>query len=692
MVTTKQVFIGITITSITIFICSQFINFEINNDKKENETSESDSIERNGKNIKLQRNKSKNKKEKLNSSECNKKKAKQKEDSCTEDKNEFLNKLETLFSKKNFKIVEKIINQMLEESDHENYLKWLSNQEKNIFIKSLNKDKKNQKLNNGINICIISKRDIVPGEIIYSEKPVVSILNPYLDKEEYCPTCFKRVIIPENIEEKKENFCSKECELKAMEGKRLFNNIFTSDEISEKSYVSSMSSCYGISSYDIESEVIYYENPEVETINISTIPPQNFKQQNNDTLKKNVKDQDIPSKKINNNNKSYSNSNVIFYYTDNSNNENNPILELDNNNNNTIDLNNDIEIIKVNENLDSGDDNKNDDDHYSQVNDPYLYNNMDIDRESFLQFFDTKTKSTTTSGVNEKIISYYNQLCWEKEYFYPLLILKLLILIIQDELCFKKKIKLLDLSKNHPIEFNQQQYQYSQHPKIIKSQNFKTNNPVDNNNIKYRIGNNNNNKFINQQQPQSNVNVKNKNDKPIIYTLWDHIETFPYINNYSKISSDINVETNNEFSKHDLKFFNLIHTLFYDTFYEFEDFFTDDMYQILKQKVMYNTIGITSNENFKMEKEIKDIYRIDNNKSIIGLGIYFISSYLRHNCHPNAKICFLNNNNTLSLISTKHIKKGEEITISYIDNHNKSHNECHEELYNKFKIKCFCNT
>jgi len=69
------------------------------------------------------------------------------------------------------------------------------------------------------------------------------------------------------------------------------------------------------------------------------------------------------------------------------------------------------------------------------------------------------------------------------------------------------------------------------------------------------------------------------------------------------------------------------------------------------------------------------------------LGIYFISSYLRHNCHPNAKICFLNNNNTLSLISTKHIKKGEEITISYIDNHNKSHNECHEELYNKFKIK-----
>jgi len=84
---------------------------------------------------------------------------------------------------------------------------------------------------------------------------------------------------------------------------------------------------------------------------------------------------------------------------------------------------------------------------------------------------------------------------------------------------------------------------------------------------------------------------------------------------------------------------------------------------------------------------MNDIYRIDTNKSIIGLGIYFISSYLRHSCNPNAKICFLNNNNTLSLISTKYIKKGEEITISFIDNHNKSNKKCHEELYNKFKIK-----
>jgi len=69
----------------------------------------------------------------------------------------------------------------LEESEHEKYLEWLSNQEKNIYIKTFNDNEKNKKTNKGINICVISKKDIVPGEIIYTEKPIVSILSPYLD-------------------------------------------------------------------------------------------------------------------------------------------------------------------------------------------------------------------------------------------------------------------------------------------------------------------------------------------------------------------------------------------------------------------------------------------------------------------------------------------------------------------------------
>jgi len=43
----------------------------------------------------------------------NKIKSKQNEDSHIQDKNELLNKLEKLFSKRNYKIVEKIITQMV---------------------------------------------------------------------------------------------------------------------------------------------------------------------------------------------------------------------------------------------------------------------------------------------------------------------------------------------------------------------------------------------------------------------------------------------------------------------------------------------------------------------------------------------------------------------------------------------------
>eukprot|EP00833_Pecoramyces_ruminatium_P017081 jgi/Orpsp1_1/1191113/evm.model.d7180000083592.1 len=580
MVTSKQIFIGITITSITIFICSQFIKFDVNNNKKKD--TETDDSTNNEMRFKLKRSKSKKKNDSGKLSR-NKKKSNQNEETQSLEKNDILNKLEKLFSKKNYKIVEKIITQMLEESEHEKYLEWLSNQEGNIYIKTLNKDRKNQKLDKKINICVISKRDIVPGEIIYTEKPIVSILNPYLDQEEYCQTCFKKIIFQDNIEEKKENFCSKECELKSKESKKLFNNIFSTDETTEKSYISTMSSCYGISTYDIESEIIYYDNPEIETININS-NNNDIEFQNNNSIINEINNKvhinqtnqfgSIPAKDIT----------TIFNYTEDSDNNNNIIENNHINVNQEVNDNNDVEIIKIDGNFDNDNNNNyNDRDDNDENENENEDEQIEIDKDSLLQFFDSKTKSTTTSGVNEKIISYYKQLCWEKEYFYPLLILKLLILIIQDELCFKKKIKLLGISPNRPPTSTQNPHNLQQHQKLIKN-NFpcRTNNNI-------RIYNNPNQHQQQKQQqqefqlqPQSqkspinntpliNHNNKNCNEKPMIYTLWDHIETFPYIENYPKYHSNINSEINNEFSKHDLKFFNLIHTLFYDAFYEFED-------------------------------------------------------------------------------------------------------------------------
>ncbi|OUM63482.1 hypothetical protein PIROE2DRAFT_9969, partial [Piromyces sp. E2] len=389
--------------------------------------------------------------------------------------------------------------------------------------------------------------------------------------EEYCPTCFKKITLPDNVEEKKENFCSKECELKAKEDKRLFNNIFTSDETSEKSYVSSMSSCYGISTYDIESEIIYYENPEVETIHVMSVNP-NEKDPQNNNLNDYTNQNDQNGQNDQNDNiqeyqyKSNSDSNVLFYYTDGSG-EKDQHLDLNKNNNGPQYNKDDVEIIKVDDHHNHEEEEEEEENVDDLENELNQHGHTDIDKESFLQFFDSRMKSTTTSGVNEKIISFYKQLCWEKEYFYPLLILKLLILIIQDELCFKKKIKLLNLSTNHPLPSNGQHLPLLQYQKSPRKP--KINNIINKNNHNH---NHNNNKPNTISPPSVPLNCdKMSLEKPVIYTLWDHIETFPYIENFSKNSSNLDLETNNEFSNNDLKFFNLIHTLFYDVFYEFEE-------------------------------------------------------------------------------------------------------------------------
>jgi len=269
-----------------------------------------------------------------------------------------------------------------------------------------------------------------------------------------------------------------------------------------------------------------------------------------------------------------------------------------NNLNQEANFNNDVEIIKVDDSLNDNNGGNNNHNYSNNINHGFNFDSLDINKDSLFQFFDSKTKSTTTSGVNEKIISYYKQLCWEKEYFYPILILKLLILIIQDELCFKKKIKLLGLSPNYPTTSSNHPRNLQKHQKLIKNNypshvnnNIKIynySNPQyhlqqqqqhhhhqqisqlyqQKNKVKNNLNNNNNN---NNNNNDNNNKTSNENEKPIIYTLYDHIETFPYINEYHKHSSNINMEINNEFSKHDLKFFNLIHTLFYDAFYEFED-------------------------------------------------------------------------------------------------------------------------
>ncbi|KAK7695745.1 hypothetical protein QCA50_000382 [Cerrena zonata] len=51
----------------------------------------------------------------------------------------------------------------------------------------------------------------------------------------------------------------------------------------------------------------------------------------------------------------------------------------------------------------------------------------------------------------------------------------------------------------------------------------------------------------------------------------------------------------------------------------------------------------------------------------IGTAVYIVSSYIGHSCSPSAKPTFSSGTTELSIVASKSIKKGDEITVSYVD-------------------------
>jgi len=51
----------------------------------------------------------------------------------------------------------------------------------------------------------------------------------------------------------------------------------------------------------------------------------------------------------------------------------------------------------------------------------------------------------------------------------------------------------------------------------------------------------------------------------------------------------------------------------------------------------------------------------------VGSGIYLVSAYINHSCAPSARPSFASGTSELSLIASRPLKKGDEITMAYVD-------------------------
>ncbi|KAI8363871.1 hypothetical protein EDC96DRAFT_512075 [Choanephora cucurbitarum] len=145
-----------------------------------------------------------------------------------------------------------------------------------------------------------------------------------------------------------------------------------------------------------------------------------------------------------------------------------------------------------------------------------------------------------------------------------------------------------------------------------------------------------------QKQPASNEPV---------FGAWDHVDRFRYLETQASDESKAEID--------------ILKQVLGPKVQGISEFLSDDIYLMLKGKLLYNAYGIpaTSEVDVKETKEhMRTITGTDN--KYIGAGLYKISTYIGQSEEdPNVKLSF--ENDKLSIIATKHIMKDEELLAPY---------------------------
>ncbi|KAI9069255.1 MAS20-domain-containing protein [Trametes sanguinea] len=101
---------------------------------------------------------------------------------------------------------------------------------------------------------------------------------------------------------------------------------------------------------------------------------------------------------------------------------------------------------------------------------------------------------------------------------------------------------------------------------------------------------------------------------------------------------------------------------------------TEERHAALVGKMQYNAIGVTPGGG-RDDRPVPDARPEDLERTRtphgtarqLGSGIYLVSSYLAHSCDPNTTPTFPKGTNELHLVATKPIKKGDELTMAWVD-------------------------
>ncbi|KAJ7167641.1 hypothetical protein C8R46DRAFT_1093678 [Mycena filopes] len=135
-----------------------------------------------------------------------------------------------------------------------------------------------------------------------------------------------------------------------------------------------------------------------------------------------------------------------------------------------------------------------------------------------------------------------------------------------------------------------------------------------------------------------------------------------------------------------------------------ESFVSEASHTSLLGKITFNSFGVCfgggrdNRPASSLRPEDAELTRTPYGTSRqVGTALYSVSSYLSHSCAPNARPSFSSGTSELNLIASKDLKKGDEVTIAYVDvgqRPGESAADCRlrrrKELARGWKFPCAC--
>ncbi|KAF8214060.1 hypothetical protein K438DRAFT_1915212 [Mycena galopus ATCC 62051] len=135
-----------------------------------------------------------------------------------------------------------------------------------------------------------------------------------------------------------------------------------------------------------------------------------------------------------------------------------------------------------------------------------------------------------------------------------------------------------------------------------------------------------------------------------------------------------------------------------------ESFISAESHKSLLSKIAFNAFGVCfsggrdNRPPSTLRPEDEEFTRTPYGTARqVGTALYTVSPYLSHSCAPNARPSFSTGTSELHLIATKDLKKGDELSIAYVDvsqRAGESTAECRlrrrKELARGWKFPCAC--